>query len=305
MICLKNAILSCATVFVAFGTGSFMQSSPNADLRYGPKTAHAQELAADFSDPVYQDMIPVSANGFLELTSIAYTSAPATPTCLATLVARPMAAAMVDLSLSAPCKAGARVTLHHNGMMITERMDDAGTLSLQLPALSATAVYMAAFDSGLTAMATAEITTLDIYDRVVVQWQGPGEMQIHALEFGAEYGDDGHVWSQAPHTMERAALGKGGFMTQHGRAMPDQDLRAQVYTFPSETSAQSGDVVLSVEAEVTDQSCGRRMEGQALQIKGGGALSVKDLTIDIPDCDTTGGFLVLKNLLQDLSIARN
>ena len=301
----KNAILSCATVFVALGTGFVMQTSPNADLRYGPTAAHAKDLATDFSDQIYQDMTPTAVGSFLELTSIAYTSAPAVPTCLATLVARPMAAAMVDLSLSAPCKAGERVTLHHNGMMITERMDDTGTLSLQLPALSATAVYMAAFDSGLTAMATADITTLDIYDRVVVQWQGPGELQIHALEFGAEYGDDGHVWSQAPHTMERAALGKGGFMTQHGRAMPDQDLRAQVYTFPSGTSAQSGDIVLSVEAEVTDQSCGQRIEGQALQINGGGALSVKDLTIDIPGCDMTGGFLVLKNLLRDLNIARN
>jgi hypothetical protein len=301
----QNAILSCATVSVALGMGFVMQSSPNADLRYGPTSSHAQTVPTDFSYPVDQGMTPSSAASFLELTSIAFTSAPATPECVATLAARPMAAAMVDLSLSAPCKAGERVTLHHNGMMITERMDDAGRLVLQLPALSTTAVYMAAFDSGLTAMATAQITTLDIYDRVVVQWQGPGEMQIHALEFGAAYGDDGHVWSQAPHTIERAALGKGGFMTQHGRALPDQDLRAQVYTFPSGTSAQSGDIVLSVETEVTDQSCGRRMEGQALQINGGGALSVKDLTIDIPGCDATGGFLVLKNLLQDLNIARN
>jgi hypothetical protein len=32
---------------------------------------------------------------------------------------------------------------------------------------------------------------------------------------------------------------------------------------------------------------------------------VRDLTLDIPTCDATGGFLVLKNLLQDLKIARN
>jgi hypothetical protein len=351
---LKNTILTGATLFAALGTGFVMQSSPVAELRYGPDTAKGQTAAADNGEPVYFGVNPFSGITSLELTSIAYTSAPAmrltteqnepamlrvapdllevehdkrdnlsevlvlasasvdvvaheavAPACIATLAARPMAAAMVDLSLSAPCEAGARVTLHHNGMMITESMDDAGQLSVQLPALSQSAVYMAAFDSGLSAMAKTEITSLDIYDRVVVQWQGPGEMQIHALEFGADYGDDGHVWSQAPRNMEQAALGKGGFMTQHGRAMPDQDLRAQVYTFPSGTSSQSGDISLSVETEVTDQTCGRRMEGQALQITGGGALSVKDLAIDIPGCDVTGGFLVLKNLLQDLKIARN
>jgi len=225
--------------------------------------------------------------------------------CIAELVARPMAAAMVDLTLAAPCEAGARVTLHHNGMMITEQMDSSGRLSVQLPVLSQTAIFMAAFESGLTAMAKTEVTSLDIYDRVVVQWQGPGEMQIHAFEFGADYGDEGHVWANAPRNMEQAALGKGGFVTQHGRAMPDQDLRAQVYTFPSGTAARAGDIVLSVETEVTAQTCGRRMEGQALQITGGGALSVKDLTIDVPGCDATGDFLLLKNLLQDMKIARN
>lgn len=229
----------------------------------------------------------------------------ADPSCVAGLVARPMAAAMVDLTLTAPCQAKTRVTLHHHGMMITEQMDEEGRLSVQLPALSQTAVFMAAFDSGLTALAKTTITSLDVYDRVVVQWQGPGEMQIHALEFGADYGDEGHVWANAPRSIEQAALGKGGFMTQHGRAMPDQDLRAQVYTFPSGTAARVGDVILTVETEVTPQTCNRRMEGQALQITGGGALSVKDLTIDIPGCNAAGDILVLNNLLQDLKIARN
>lgn len=351
---LQNTILTGATLFAALGTGFVMQSSPVAELRYGPQVSPTMAGEADTISPVYSGVNPFSGITAMELTSIAYTSAPAmhlqtmaaepvmprlapgllevedhkrdnlsealvlasasattsgletvSTDCQATLVARPMAAAMVDLALSAPCEGSARVTLHHNGMMITEKMDEAGLLSVQLPALSQTAVYMAAFDSGLTAMAKTEMTSLDIYDRVVVQWQGPGEMQIHALEFGADYGDAGHVWSQAPRDMEQAALGKGGFMTQHGRAMPDQDLRAQVYTFPSGTSAQSGDIFLSVETEVTAQTCGRLMEGQALQITGGGALSVKDLTIDIPGCDATGGFLVLKNLLQDLKIARN
>jgi hypothetical protein len=298
MTCFKNATLSCATVFVAVATGFLLQSSAVAEMRNAPTVAHAQEDVTDFRDT---DV----GNNPLELTSIAYTSAPASPECHAILTARSMAAAMVDLSLSAPCKAGARVTLHHNGMMITERMDDAGHLAVELPALSATAVYMAAFETGLTAVAQAEISTLEIYDRVVVQWQGPGDMQIHAFEFGAGFGDAGHVWSQAAHSLERAALGKGGFMTQHGRAMPDQDLRAQVYTFPSGTSAQSGEILLTVETPVTDRSCGRRMEGQAFQIKGGGALSVTDLSLDMPGCDATGGFLVLKNLLQDMNISRN
>ena len=347
----KNTILASATIFAALGTGFVMQSSPVAEMRYGAQTAKTTTSPSLTAEPVYSGVNPFSGVTSLELTSIAYTSAPVqramTPdvalvlpqsafelsdvdmsrnenapevfvrasnpsdlsgnvaTCSATLDARPMAAAMVNLALTAPCEANNRVTLHHNGMMITEQMDRNGKLTLQMPALSETAIFMAAFETGLTAIAKADVTTLDIYDRVVIQWQGPGQMEIHALEFGADYGDAGHVWSEAPRNMEVAVHGKGGFMTFHGRAMPDQDLRAQVYTFPSGTAAQTGEIVLTVETEVTAENCGRLLEGQSLQITGGGALSVRDLTLDIPTCDATGSFLVLKNLLQDLKIARN
>ncbi len=225
--------------------------------------------------------------------------------CVATMSARPLAAAMVQLELEAPCAPLARLTLHHNGMMITEQTGPAGLLTLTLPALSENAVFMAAFDNGLMAMAKAEITSLEIYDRVVVQWKGPGYLQVHALEFGADYGESGHVWADAPRDMTQAALGQGGFVTVHGSAMSDQDLRAQVYTFPSGTAELTGEISLSVETQITAATCERQMEAQTMQISGGGPVNVIDLTIDMPDCDAQGDFLVLKNLFQDLKIARN
>ena len=350
----QNVILASGTVTAALTIGYMMQSTPVAELRYGPQASRvASSQAIVQTTP---DSGPFSGVTTMELTAIAYTSAqsallPAVslspdgavmrsarsvptllavsddkldrvievssvginsavalteaPACEATLTARPLAAAMVDLSLLAPCEPATRVTLHHNGMMITDRTDAEGRLDMQMPALSETAIFMVVFETGVTAMAKTVMTSLDVYDRVVVQWQGPGEMQIHALEYGADYGEDGHVWANVPRDLADAALGKGGFVTQHGRAMPDQDLRAQVYTFPSGTAARSGDVVLSVETQVTEETCGRQMKAQTIQISGGGALSVKDLTLDIPECEATGDFLVLKNLLQDLKIAHN
>lgn len=237
--------------------------------------------------------------------SVVSASVNAAAPCTAALSARPMAAAMVQLNLTAGCQPDTRVTLHHNGMMITESTDSKGNLVLQMPALSQTAVFMAAFENGMTAMAKADVTSLDVYDRVVVQWEGPGDMQIHAFEFGADYAEEGHVWKAAPREAAEAALGRGGFLTELGKAMPDQDLRAQAYTFPSGTVSRSGDVALSIETEVTTETCNRRMEAQTLQLTGGGALSVTDLTIDMPGCEAIGDFLVLKNLLQDLKIAQN
>jgi len=252
-----------------------------------------------------KDKFQIKAQARLSEASIVSASVNADIPCAAALSARPMAAAMVQLNLTAGCQPDTRVTLHHNGMMITESTDSKGNLTLQMPALSQTAVFMAAFENGMIAMAKADVTSLDVYDRVVVQWEGPGDMQIHALEFGADYTQEGNVWKAAPREAAEAALGRGGFLTELGKAMPDQDLRAQVYTFPSCTVSRSGDVALSIETEVTAETCNRRMEAQTLQLTGGGALSVTDLTLDMPSCDAIGDFLVLKNLLQDLKIARN
>ncbi len=228
-----------------------------------------------------------------------------TQACTASLAAEPMAAAMVSLTLEAPCAPMQRVTLHHNGMMITESTDKDGSLSVALPALTEKAIFMAAFENGTTAMAKADVTSIEIYDRVVVQWQGPGQLQLHALEFGADYGDEGHVWSDAPRDMTQGALGKGGFITVLGRPMPDQDLQAQVYTFPSGTASARGQIDLSVEAEITAKTCGRTIDAQTLQMSAGGSLNVIDVTLSMPECDGYGGFLVLKNLFQDLKIAQN
>ena len=347
---LKNSVMAGATLVVAGWIGFTMQSTPAAQMRYGPDSAQTSAAPVQQVKPSYAETTRLLGTPALELTAVAYTSAPAlrplgsdialplrhhisdplpvmaqlrdqapgaatgpaSPTqtdtrqdCDPVLVARPRAAAMALVELTAPCAPDQRVTLHHNGLMITESTDSDGKLVTQIPALSSNAVFMAAFDDGATAIARTEITSLDIYDRVVVQWSGPGEMFIHALEFGADYGDDGHIWAKVPKDVQRAVAGIGGFVSLHGKTMPDQDLRAQVYTFPSATTGQTGDIVLTVETEITEQTCGRRIEAKALQITGGGALSVRDLTLDVPDCTAKGDFLVLKNILQDLKIARN
>lgn len=38
-------------------------------------------------------------------------------------------------------------------------------------------------------------------------------------------------------------------------------------------------------------------------VDNGGTLTSKELTIDVPGCDTVGDFLLLKNIVEDLTIA--
>lgn len=224
--------------------------------------------------------------------------------CDIKMMANVQAAAMVEVSLNAPCMAHERFTLHHNGMMISEVLDDDGRSLIKVPALSADAVFMASFVNGKAAMTSATVNTLEYYDRAVIQWQGESGLHLHAFEFGADYDDAGHIWAKTKGDLKQAVHGQGGVMTRLGADNLPAAFVAEVYTFPTGVAQQSGNVALTVEAEITQANCGRDITAQSLEVTGAGPLSVRDLKLAVPACDAIGDFLVLKNMVNDLKIAQ-
>lgn len=225
--------------------------------------------------------------------------------CEFNLTATPGAAAMVTLDLEAPCMVNERFTLHHNGLMFTAATDDEGMSQMRVPALAKNAVFIVAFGNGEGAVANAEVSSVEYYDRYIVQWQGQSGLQVHALEYGATYGEDGHVWADAKRDMGIAARGEGGFITRLGLSDMNSARMAEVYTFPTLTAQKPGEIDLRLEAAVTRMNCGRDIEAQSLHISGTQAPVASDITLAMPECDAIGDYLVLKNMFNDLKIARN
>lgn len=228
---------------------------------------------------------------------------PEAETCDVTANARAIAAAMVNLTLSAPCLANERVTVHHAGLLFNQITDAQGRMDLTIPALAQEAVFIVAFSDGEGAVAQTSVEELVDFDRVAVQWKGDTGFQLHALEFGAEYESEGHVWSGAPRDMTSAVTGEGGFISALGDTNVPDALMAEVYTFPSGISRSAGTVRLSVETEVAKNNCSLEIEAQTLQMSSGNDITSKDLTLSVPDCDASGNFLVLNNLFEDLKVA--
>lgn len=223
--------------------------------------------------------------------------------CTVEMIGAAVEMVMVDLFLSAPCQPNAAATIHHQGMMFTVVTDDEGNAEFTSPSLAEMAVFIAAFDNGEGAVATLATPEVANYDRAVLQWSGDTGLQLHALEFGAEYGQDGHVWSAAMGDMDGATTGANGFMSRMGTADVDAAFMVEVYSFPSGMGALNGDVVLSVEAEITAGNCGREIAAQSIQITPGAETQALDLTMVMPDCDAVGDFILLKNMFQDLTLA--
>lgn len=223
--------------------------------------------------------------------------------CTPDLTASPANAAMVSLVLDAPCSANSIATIHHQGMIFSALTDETGMAILEVPALTRNAVFIAELPGGAGAAAIATVPEIDNYDRAVLQWQGETGLQLHALEFGASYDSDGHVWSAASRTTDAALDGQGGFMTSLGEESVDNAYYAEVYTFPSGLMDSIGEVSLSVEAEILPMTCGREISAQSIQIKPGEPPYALDLTMTLPGCETVGEFLVLKNMLESLTLA--
>ncbi len=223
--------------------------------------------------------------------------------CEVTATARPVAAAMVNLSLSAPCLPQERVTVHHAGLLFSQSTDDAGAFDITVPAMATDATFVVAFTNGDGAVAQTTVDELGDFDRVALQWKGDTGFELHAREFGADYGSEGHVWSGAMRDMTYAVTGQGGYLSLLGDPdVPDGSL-AEVYTFPAETAQSGGDIFLSVETEVGNNNCGLEIEAQTLQTFSGKDITSRNLTLSVPDCDAAGNFLVLNNLFEDLKVA--
>ncbi|NDV02685.1 translocase [Pseudoroseicyclus tamaricis] len=276
----------------------FTMAEPAAQPPILPAVADAPRLGAP--EPVLLAALGTDA---LELALPAVAPAPlATPSCDTALTAAPQQGALVSLTLRAPCDPESAVVIHHRGMMFSALTDGSGRLSLTVPALAERATFIAELTGGESVTATAEVADMGQFDRAVLQWEGTTGMELHALEYGAGYDDEGHVWWGAPRAAEAALEGMGGYITELGDETPSHSYFAEIYTFPSGT-ALPGEVQLSVEAVITPDNCGQEVSAQSLQVRPGAAPEATDLTLAIPGCDALGQYLVLSNMLEDLTLA--
>lgn len=202
--------------------------------------------------------------------------------------------AMLDAVILAPCRAGARVVLHHAGLAVTGRLDEAGRLEMAMPALQEDAQLEVTFGDGQKLQAALRIEGAGQMRRFGIAWQGARAFAVHGFENGADFGQPGHVSPSHP------GVAEGGSLAILGDASVAEPLLAQIYTYPE----ASVPVEVLVEAAVTPLTCGKELAGQVISVQGG-VVEATDLTLAMPDCAAGDGFLVLKNLAAGMKLAAN
>jgi hypothetical protein len=167
------------------------------------------------------------------------------------------------------------------------------------------AFFTVRMPDGTSDSALALVPDLGDYYRVGLQWNEDRQLELHALEFGASYGEPGHIWLNNAGSVDRALSGEGGFVVQIGETGVENPMMAQIYSFPRDTLEETGNVRLSIEAPVTEANCGQDTQARTLELDEDGTVAVIELTFTLPGCDAVGDYLLLQNLLQDLRVASN
>jgi hypothetical protein len=210
--------------------------------------------------------------------------------CAAWLVVTPEPAAMLDLSLFAPCNAGETVTISHGPLRLDNAVGPDGRLVMALPALSAVAEVTLTLGDGRAVTDMTDVPDFGMFPRVIVQWDGPQVLDLHAYAGGATWGEPGHVQAGGP------VSAVSGFVT----ALPTRsEAQARIYTFPAGISPQDGLILLEGEVAVTEASCGRRFEARVQLVRDDAPVSRRDIRVDMPACDMPDGFVLLPDLLPE------
>jgi len=213
--------------------------------------------------------------------------------------------AIVALDIMDPCQPHSRVVIEHSGLNLTGRTDVMGLLTMDVPVFENPAFFTVRMPDGASDSSLALVPDLGSYYRVAVQWNEDRSLELHAMEFGATYGDPGHIWLDQAGSVDRAVSGEGGFVMQVGSADVPLPMLAQIYSFPRDTLGDAGNVRLTIEAPVTEANCGQDTLARTLELEEDGRVSVIELTFTLPGCDAVGDYLVLQNLLHDLRVASN
>ncbi len=326
----RKAATIVATLLFAFGFGHVTQNGDAIAARLSsiqnpskdtPGLVKVPELAASLPRPPMEAILPIKMSREIfgnssrvvantsEIDANLQNDLP-TPlffdnSCDPEFSVVPAPGAMVQLTLDAPCYQNQRITVAHSGLEFADATNTDGTYRVEIPALHENAPFSVVFSDGRSVEASTLMLTIDGYERAVVMWNGAPNLHIHALEFGAGYGDAGHVWADAARDPGFGVRAEGGFLIKLGNPDVFQPRLAEIYSFPYDRMQGEGAVQLVVEVGVTGQSCSTEISAKSIQLSGAGAISSTDVSLEIPECGGENGFLVLNNLLIDLNIAQN
>ncbi|MCA8869627.1 MAG: hypothetical protein KDA67_13315 [Rhodobacteraceae bacterium] len=211
--------------------------------------------------------------------------------------------AMVHLALNVPCLPNSRVEIRHGKLFFAAATDPVGKLDINVPALEEDASISVRLSTGTTLDANVKVPELKDFERVAVLWRGLLDLEIHALEFGANQNSRGHIWPGHPSEPEQARRQGGGFVITLGNETLPEPERAAIYSLPRSARNKAGVVKMILTANADAATCGTSQTVYSVHSKQGRMVGASGFQFEMPACGSETQSMVLNNAVRDLIIA--
>lgn len=271
----KRWITATVSLALAFLSGHVMQNEV--------KAAQARKIAAAIEPPRAPALIRTASlrSPPVYPLRVIETRTERKGSCAPAMEMAELATGMVRVSLTAPCHLDAPVRLTLNDVVADVETDALGRWEGQVPALSSQ--ITARFDFGdETLRDRLDLEAAETLQHILLTWSGPQTFRIQVEPFGAAKGETGGA-------LLRVGSGRGAAF--------------EAFSFPATSRGGAGVVRLAVDAEITEENCGKRASVTAYQTGFSGGLRPTEISYTMPVCDRVGETVRLQNLFRDMRLA--
>ena len=221
------------------------------DARDPRATADASQPAATAVAPT---RLAVAASAPRDPVATAPTASPCEP---AKIASEPLDGGRMLVRVGTPCRAEQSIRFGYGGASVVRKLDGAGRLELTLDLFAGTASPIEiVFEDGTSRELPARASDLDKLEKIALIWRAPVDLDLHAFEYGATFGQPGHVWAEAPSSAlaarEQVAAGRRGrgFLSRadngQGSGQGSGD-KIEVYTFFRYPDQPAGIVSIAID----------------------------------------------------------
>lgn len=171
------------------------------------------------------------------------------------IVTKSLAGGRMGLTVEHTCQASRSFVVRYGGYELHRVLNAEGRAELEIDLfLGRDTPLGVTLADGSQHGVTIETADLERVTKIAVIWQGPLNLDLHALEYAAQRGEAGHVWAAAPSNANAAAErsrtnDKGaGFMSSADRGHAEGH-SIEVYTFWNGAGSGAGNVSLALDYE--------------------------------------------------------
>ncbi len=165
----------------------------------------------------------------------------------------PLPAGQSKISINARCWKRQTINIEYAGIKIEQQLNDDGNLNYILDCFAGDkAPVTFYFDDNLKVTRKPVAHDLDTITKVAVIWKGSANLDLHAFEYMATAGKDGHVWESNPSSFKKAKYktrqtGQGHGFISSSENFGSRKQKIEVYTFVNAKNQKHGVVQLALD----------------------------------------------------------